>query len=541
MEHTKRAALYVRVSTVRQAEKDLSIPDQLRQLYAYCKLNGYEIAQEYKEEGASATDDNRPVFQNMVADIESGVIDVDTILVLTTSRFFRNAIDAGVWKRRLQRRGIRVIAIHQETGDPDTPTANLLDTIFAAIDEHESRMIGFHVGRGMRENARRGYFNGSNAPFGYKVVKSTDEKGNVKGVLDVDEEEAKIVKRIFEMHVVDGLGAVEVAKVLNDAGGSRRYKTGWSKNYVLRVLENPVCIGRYFFNQHDTHNKRMRPESEWIEIAVKPIIDKETFEAAATLRKTRTQVLNNGRGLSSEVLLTGLLKCGKCGSAMTLSTGKGGKYRYYGCSRTIREGVSACPGQRVRIAEFEQFVLNLVVDWAFSVDKIRDLVKEIRRSLAQGEKPIRKLRAKLDEVAAKLKKYYDTFENSNYEKELFADRIAELKAEKVALQLEIERRTMPTELPPHLSTEANIRKIQQALRDVFLTGTPGLVKRYLNILLKEIVVDGEEVTITAQTAGVMALLERGENKKSTPDITGVLTSSHKWRTRRDSNPQLLGP
>jgi site-specific DNA recombinase len=61
-----RAALYLRVSTARQAEKDLSIPDQRRQAEAYCKAKGWAVAQEFEERGASATDDKRPVFQEMV-------------------------------------------------------------------------------------------------------------------------------------------------------------------------------------------------------------------------------------------------------------------------------------------------------------------------------------------------------------------------------------------------------------------------------------------------------------------------------------------
>jgi site-specific DNA recombinase len=55
-------ALYARVSTVKQAEKDLSIPDQLRQMREWCKGQGHLVAMEYVEPGASATDDRRPVF-----------------------------------------------------------------------------------------------------------------------------------------------------------------------------------------------------------------------------------------------------------------------------------------------------------------------------------------------------------------------------------------------------------------------------------------------------------------------------------------------
>ena len=106
-----RVALYTRVSTLRQAEHDLSIPDQLHQLREYCGQNGHEIVEQFREEGASATDDNRPVFREMmqfVLDRESGV---EGILVLTTSRFFRDALGARIYKRRLKKEGIRVVSI----------------------------------------------------------------------------------------------------------------------------------------------------------------------------------------------------------------------------------------------------------------------------------------------------------------------------------------------------------------------------------------------------------------------------------------------
>ncbi len=106
-----RAVLYARVSTLRQAEHDLSIPDQLHQLREYCGQNGHEIVEQFREEGASATDDNRPVFREMmqfVLDRESGV---EGILVLTTSRFFRDALGARIYKRRLKKEGIRVVSI----------------------------------------------------------------------------------------------------------------------------------------------------------------------------------------------------------------------------------------------------------------------------------------------------------------------------------------------------------------------------------------------------------------------------------------------
>lgn len=112
-----RAALYCRVSTGRQAERDLSIPDQLKQLRAHCQAKGWTVAQEYIESGASARDDRRLEFQQMVSEAVRGNNPFDVILCLTTSRFFRDATAARVYKRHLAKHGVRVVAIHQEVGN----------------------------------------------------------------------------------------------------------------------------------------------------------------------------------------------------------------------------------------------------------------------------------------------------------------------------------------------------------------------------------------------------------------------------------------
>jgi DNA invertase Pin-like site-specific DNA recombinase len=98
-----RAAAYLRVSTVRQAEKDLSIPDQRRQVEAYCRAKGWTLAREFEERGASATDDKRPIFQQMVEAATRPDRDFDIIVVHSYSRFFRDAFQLEFYLRRLQK------------------------------------------------------------------------------------------------------------------------------------------------------------------------------------------------------------------------------------------------------------------------------------------------------------------------------------------------------------------------------------------------------------------------------------------------------
>jgi DNA invertase Pin-like site-specific DNA recombinase len=175
MEKTRKtkAALYARVSTGKQAEKDLSIPDQIRQLEDYCQSQKWLVHKAYVEPGASARDENRPVFQEMIADALANHRQFDVIVTLTTSRFFRDATKARIYKHKLAKAGVKVVATHQQVADD--PMGMFMEGIFELMDQYESDMNGFHTLRAMKENARQGYFNGSNPKFGFMTVAEDGE------------------------------------------------------------------------------------------------------------------------------------------------------------------------------------------------------------------------------------------------------------------------------------------------------------------------------------------------------------------------------
>jgi site-specific DNA recombinase len=109
-----RAALYLRVSTTRQAEVDLSIPDQQSQTSAYCARHGWRVAAEYVEPGASAMDDHRPEFQRMIERACDDDHPIDVIVVHSFSRFFRDAFALEMYVRKLAKHGVRLVSITQE-------------------------------------------------------------------------------------------------------------------------------------------------------------------------------------------------------------------------------------------------------------------------------------------------------------------------------------------------------------------------------------------------------------------------------------------
>ena len=106
-----RAALYLRVSTARQAEHDVSIPDQKRQGEAYCASRGYQLVETYVELGASATNDRRPEFQRMIEAGTSKPAPFDVVIVHSFSRFFRDHFELEFYVRKLAKNGIKLVSI----------------------------------------------------------------------------------------------------------------------------------------------------------------------------------------------------------------------------------------------------------------------------------------------------------------------------------------------------------------------------------------------------------------------------------------------
>ena len=334
-----RAALYLRVSTGRQADNDLSIPDQRRQARAYCASRGWEIVADYVEPGVSATDDRRPEFQRMIDAATTKPPAFDVIVVHSFSRFFRDQFQLEFYVRRLAKSGVRLVSITQELGDD--PMSNMIRQIMALFDEYQSKENAKHTLRAMNENARQGFWNGSRPPIGYRIVEAAEQRGHrTKKILEIDPIQAETVRLIFRLaREGDGssgpMGVKSITKHLNAAGVRTRDGGRWGLAAVHDVLTRTTYIGRHRFNTRFWKTRERKPEAEVVEMTVPPIIDTAEFEAVQALLKSRSPALTAPRVVSGPTLLTGICFCAGCGMAMTLRTGKGGRYRYYTCSTKV--------------------------------------------------------------------------------------------------------------------------------------------------------------------------------------------------------------
>jgi DNA invertase Pin-like site-specific DNA recombinase len=211
---TLRAALYLRVSTARQAEHDVSIPDQRRQGESYCTSRGYRLVETYVEPGASATNDRRPEFQRMIEAGISKPASFDVVVVHSFSRFFRDHFELEFYVRKLARNGIKLISITQEMGDD--PMHVMMRQIMALFDEYQSKENAKHVLRALKENARQGFWNGSLRRSVTVWSRPSSAGAKVKKKLEIDPLHADTVRLIYRL-ALEGDGASGPVGVKNIA------------------------------------------------------------------------------------------------------------------------------------------------------------------------------------------------------------------------------------------------------------------------------------------------------------------------------------
>jgi len=536
-----RAALYMRVSTGRQAEHDLSIPDQRQQLKSWCHGHGYAAVAEFVEAGASASDDRRPVFQQMIERACDGENAFDVIVVHSYSRFFREAFEQEFYLRKLAKHKVKVVSITQPVGDENEPVHAMMRKVIALFDEYQSKENAKHVIRSMKENARQGFWNGATAPLGYKIIEAEKRGTKIKKKLDVDPVEAETVRLMFKLYLHgDGssgaLGVKEVVKWLNARGYRTRRGNTFGVGNVHKILQNTVYIGRWRFNRTSSKTRERKPADEVVEIPVPAIIDPDVFERVQRQLRARSPRVAPPRVTTGPILLTGLAVCATCGGGMTLRTGtsKGGRvYRYYTCSNCANKGKTVCKGRSFPMQKLDELVTRHLLERLFKPERIAEILTSL--SARRGEKAeslngrLIVLQREMTDAEDKLKRLYRMVEDGLTDlDEILKDRLTALKAEsdraKAALERAKEQSASPIQIDPAL-----IERFGRAMRENFTTGSVPFRKAYLQSLIDKIEVDDHQIRIK----GRKDLLEKAV-LASRNNQAWCSETSTRWRARRDA-------
>lgn len=321
--------IYARYSSHSQTEQ--SIEGQLQTCYEYARSHNYIVIGEYIDRAQSGTTDSRAEFQRMIADSDKHAF--EGVLVYQLDRFARNRYDSAINKAKLKKNGVRVISARENISDD--ASGILVEGVLESMAEYYSAELSQKIRRGMEINAQKCLANGSNPGLGYKV----DSERRYY----VDEEEAKIVREIFERYA-SGETVADIVQDLNRRKLTTSLGRPFNKNSLHRMLNNKRYIGYYLYKGQETPGGMPR------------IIEDELFERVQHILSRNKQAPARSRG-KEEYLLTTKLFCGYCREMMTGygGTGKSGKaYHYYACNNFKRR---KCKKKVVRKEKIEDRVV----------------------------------------------------------------------------------------------------------------------------------------------------------------------------------------
>lgn len=538
-----RVCIYARVSTLKQAKNDLSIPDQVERLKNWCEQNGAAVVDTIVEPGASATDDARPQFQTMIAAASGEDRPYDVILVHSLSRLFRNAMHFMQYRAMLKRSKVRIVSITQEFGDD--PAAELAVGMLALFDEYHSLENAKHTARAMLANAKMGFWNGQTPPLGYESYEAERKGAKSKRKLMVAEDEAFIVRKIFELYLFGPpgeppLGITRLAGWLNDHAYKYRGRKFHISN-VQAVLRNTAYVGIAFYNKRDSKTRERRPESEWIPIPVPPIIATDNFEAVQSRLVERRPTNQAARVTTTNNLLIGLARCGcggdGCGGGMTTVTGKSGRYQYYGCSNRARAGATICKGRRIARSKLDNIVLDAVEQRLLLPERLRDLlsgwldltseaIEARREKLRQLKTRQTHLEAGIDRLLDLVAEGHLTASDARFAKKHseLAEQLVHVKTDTVLLERQLansERRITP-EL---------IERFAELMREKLRSDDPALRQYYTRAIVGRVEVGDHQIRISGSTRALEHAVDRTSDHTAAP----VPNIEREWCARQDSN------
>ena len=536
----KRVALYLRVSTGRQAENDVSLPSQRDMTTRYCKAQGWDVTTEFVEPGASATDDRRPIFQHMLEEAASSDRRFDVICVHSFSRFYRNGAEMELTIRKLRKHGVEVVSVTQPTGTD--PSQELMRQIIGIFDEYTSKENGKNVTRAMRESAKQGFWNGATPPLGYKIIESEKRGSKIKKKLDIDPVEAELVRLIFQLYAegneeTAALGIKSTVKWLNERGYRTRRGSTFGIGPVHAILKNACyATGKWPYGRRNSRTGDLHDPSTIVEIDIPPIIPIELFEKAQTKLGQNNPQVTAPRIVNGPILLTGLAVCASCGSGMT-RTGtarRNRSYRYYSCAGCHQKGKSVCKGRHVPMEKLDSLIIENVKSQLFAPERMSVILGALVDRQTGKQKAVQdrqnELQSAIKDKEEKLTRLYRAIETDIVELDQdLKVRIKTLKDERDLLQASLERIREQSKSQSALTPE-RIEAFSNLMREKIDSGDIQARKAYLRAVISEIRVDDHKVSIIGEKTALTALIA-GQTAPN-GNVSGFV---RKWRARNDSN------
>ena len=514
-EHMKQkhyiVGLYYRLSQEdeRQGES-ISIENQRMILRKYAEDHGFEIHDEYIDDGVSGTTFQRPEVQRLLDDAKTGVI--NTIIVKDLSRFGRNYIEVGQYIDYVfPAFGIRFIAI-QDNVDTENTDSNAMEMmpVVNIFNEWHAANTSKKIKAVKRSNAFAGIYSAKRASYGY--VKGTDKKRTPV----IDEETAPVVKRIFEMYA-SGLSHLRISEILNEEGilspgryafeklGQKGFPNGkdlWCPVSARRILNNIIYLGHLPQLQTTTvsyknHKIRAKDQSDWAIIYNnhEPIVSQELWDRAQARKKS----VSNGRKTRTGTThpLSGFLFCADCGSKMKLNgcLSHGKMWYSFNCGDHFRYGKSICFSHYISAKTIEEIVLGDIREMAQRIvldekaireEFIRHNAELADKALKSAKKELQVKRKRTEELSRLMQLAYEDRLKGKMPEDICIGFIQKYSDEQKKLESEI------AELEAKLTETANtIQSADEFIRNIKkYFDAPELTREMCYELLDRVIIGG---------------------------------------------------
>jgi len=536
-----RVCLYLRVSTEKQAERGLSLPEQERALREFCTRHKYRVVDVFIDAGLSGRTDRRPEFQRMIKATSEQPPRFSKVVVYAWSRFFRSVSQSLMYAAKLERLGVDVESMTETFGKGAAGRFGRTNAL--AAHEYISDMNGENALRGMLENARQGFVNGL-PPYGYRAVERERRADKRKMGMEVAPQEAEIVRLVFKLYLegdgkIGPLGTKGIVEYLNGKGYRLRRGGKFNVKFVDELLRRTAYVGQHVFNKRDSKTGRAKPESEHVAVVCQRIVSDAVFARARELLTERNPRKTAPRVVNTPTLLTGLARCGGCGAAMVKGTGKSGRYNYYMCSTRNRVGRTACIGQRVPMAKMDDLVSDALLSQVLDPSHLGPLMAEVRKHAKTGRddtgarklvlgRDLRRIKGEVDNLLSMVANGVLAADDSDLK-----EQIGRRKAQRDEIERQMAMLGRTLEIPTGWAGPRKVDAFAEGLRDLWTRGDVRFRQAYLRLLLDEVMVKGDEIHISGSKAVLATAVAQGASAH--PEQ--VRSFAREWRTRRESNPR----
>ena len=473
-----RIALYVRVSSKEQVE-GYSIGEQIERLNKYCEAMGWPVFKTYVDPGYSGGDTNRPGLQDLIKDVEAGL--VDKVVVYKLDRLSRSQLDTLFLIEKVFLTNNTDFVSMSENFDTATPFGRAMIGILAVFAQLEREQIKERMGMGKEARAKEGkWHGGSTEPIGYDYDPATE-------LLNINDYEAMQIRELYDLFL-KGTPLRTIETMFSEKGYSHKHGSTWDPKTMRRVMRNKVNIGY------------IKHREQWYPGDHDPIIDEEIFNKAVRLLDNRAEQYKQSgiKPGGQTTYLGGLLFCKHCGGKYAKNAWpqrNGSTTTVYGCySRTKKVPKMVkdpnCKNRYWKMDELDTLIFEEIRKLAMDPDYMSNAREEKEKHSDAADK-IAILKKEIAKIDVQISRFMDLYGIGKFTIDQVSNKVDPLNEERAKLENELSALTADT---AELTEEETI-EIVKSFGEILDRGDFDEIRLTIETLIDHIVLDNDDVYI----------------------------------------------